>query len=59
MRGQIISEQYNHIVWVKDKDGAQYACYGNGDDKVRRKEDLTYADQQKCLNLNVVLGDTW
>lgn len=59
MRGQIISKEYNNMVWVKDKEGAEYACYHNGEDNVRRKEDLTEKDQHKCMNLNVVLGDTW
>lgn len=59
MRGQIISNEYNNIVWVKDKNGTEYACYADGRNIVERKEDLNRTDQQKCLNLNVVLGDTW
>ena len=59
MRGQIISEEYNRMVWVEDKDGAQYACYADNQNDVTRKEDLSKEQQQRCMNLNVVLGDSW
>jgi hypothetical protein len=59
MRGQIISGEFNKMVWVNDKDGSQYACYADNQDDVRRKEDLTEEEQQRCMTLNVVLGDSW
>jgi hypothetical protein len=59
MRGQIISKEFNKMVWVQDKKGAEYACYIDQDRKVKSKEDLSKNEQQSCLNLNAVLGDSW
>ena len=27
MRGDLISKEYQKMVWVRDKDGKEYACY--------------------------------
>lgn len=59
MRGQIISNEFNKMVWVNDENGAQYACYAENPEEVKRKEDLSNEEQHKCLNLNSVIGDTW
>ncbi|WP_163339866.1 hypothetical protein [Desulfopila sp. IMCC35008] len=59
MRGQIISSEFNKMVWVKDEKGAQYACYAENHEDVSRKEDLSDEEQNKCMNLNAVIGDSW
>lgn len=59
MKGEIISKEFKRMVWVSDKDGAQYACYADNQHNIKRKEDLTDEDQKLCMNLNVVLGDSW
>lgn len=59
MRGQIISQEFNKIVWVRDNQGAEYSCTVDQDRKVRNKEDLTSNEQKSCMDLNVVLGDSW
>ena len=60
MRGEIISDEYKKMVWVKDKDGKQYACYANDrSGTIKSKENLTEGEKKTCLNLNTVLGDNW
>ena len=59
MQGQIISQEFNRMVWVRDKNRAQYSCYIDHDRKVKNKEDLSKHEQESCMNLNAVLGDTW
>ena len=59
MKGQIISQEFNRMVWVQDDEGAQYACYIDQDRDVKNKEDLSQNEQKSCLNLNTVLGDSW
>ncbi len=59
MKGEIIAQEFNKMVWVKDKDGAQYACYTDKQNDIKSKEELSSDEQQKCMNLNEVAGDSW
>lgn len=59
MKGQIISQEFNKIAWVRDNKGAEYACYVDQDRKVNNKRDLSKNEQKSCMNLNAVLGDSW
>jgi hypothetical protein len=56
MRGQIVSAEYQRIVFVRDENGGQYACYAkdlNDPDRVSDDE------KAHCLNISQVLGDNW
>ncbi|MFT5726917.1 MAG: hypothetical protein ACI8PB_001049 [Desulforhopalus sp.] len=59
MKGQIISQEFNKMVWVQDNKGAEYSCYIDQDRDVKNKEDLSQHEQKSCMNLNDVLGDSW
>ena len=59
MRGEKISEEYQKMVWVRDKDGKEYACYIDDLKSIKKKEDLTDEEKQKCMDLSLVLGDSW
>ncbi len=59
MRGEIISKEYNKMVFVHDKDGKEYACYTGDLKNFKRGEDLTDAERQKCTDISLVLGDSW
>lgn len=59
MRGEIISEEYKKMVFIQDKDGKEYACYIDDLKSLKRKEDLTDEEKEKCTDLSQVLGDTW
>ena len=58
MRGQIISEEYNKMVWVHDREGHEYACYAKDLDDPNT-DVINKADAKKCLDLSEVLGDSW
>ena len=59
MKGQVIAQEFNRMAWVSDKNGSEYACYLNNDRNVKNKEELSQQEQQSCINLNRVLGDSW
>lgn len=56
MRGELISREYNKMVFVKDDNGGEYVCY---------QEDLQSPDRVKddekkhCLDTSQVLGPNW
>ena len=58
MRGEIISAEYNKMVWVHDKEGREYACYAK-DLENRNTDVINSKETEKCLDLSLVLGDTW
>lgn len=60
MRGDIISKEYQKMVWVHDKDGKEYACYVDDlKGKLKAKEDLTDEEKDNCLDLSQVVGESW
>ncbi|MBT8362564.1 MAG: hypothetical protein HKP41_14910 [Desulfobacterales bacterium] len=60
MRGEIISGEYQKMVWVHDKNGKEYACYVNDLKKnLKNKEDLSDEEKQQCLDLSQVVGESW
>ena len=59
MRGDIISKEYQKMVWVRDKDGKEYACYIDDLKSIKKKEDLTDEEKEKCLDISQVLGPNW
>jgi len=59
MKGEIISKEFQKMVWVQDKDGKEYACYIEDLGQIKKKEDMTEEEQKKCMDLSTVLGDSW
>jgi len=56
MRGEIISEEYKNMVWVRDDKGGEYVCYAkdlNSAGHVSEKE------KEHCLDTSLVLGPNW
>lgn len=58
MRGDIISSEYKKIVWVRDEEGKEYACYA-GDLKNGSGNGLSQEEKRNCLDTSQVLGDSW
>lgn len=56
MRGELISKEYQRMVWVKDDSGKEYACYA---DDVKNDAHLSEDDKAKCLDTSQVVGDSW
>tara|TARA_Y100000589_G_C26923031_1_gene535190 strand:- start:90 stop:308 length:219 start_codon:yes stop_codon:yes gene_type:complete len=59
MRGEKISEEYQRMVFIRDKDGKEYACYIEDLKNLKKKEDLTPEEREKCMDISLVLGDSW
>ena len=59
MRGEIISKEYNRMVFVHDKNGREYACYASDLKNFRKGEELTQNERAKCMDISLVLGDSW
>ncbi len=59
MKGEIIADEFNKMVWVSDKNGREYACYINDLKSIKKKEDLSEDEQNSCMDLSEVLGDSW
>ena len=59
MRGENISKEYQKMVWIRDKDGKEYACYIDDLKNVKKKEDLSDEEKEKCMDISLVLGDSW
>jgi hypothetical protein len=59
MRGEIISKEYQDMVFVHDKNGKEYACYASDLKNLKPGKDLTENERQKCTDLSLVLGDSW
>ena len=49
---------YESMVWIRDKDGKEYACYLDDDVKgrIKKKEDLTEEEKAKCLDVSQIVG---
>lgn len=56
MRGEVISKEYQKMVWVKDESGKQFACYARD---LKNPEHLTDEEKANCVDTSEVLGDSW
>ena len=59
MRGEIISKEYQNMVFVHDQNGKEYACYAGDLKNLQPGENLTEKERQKCTDLSLVLGGSW
>jgi hypothetical protein len=56
MRGEIISEEYKKMVWVKDDNGAEYVCYATD---LSSPDHVSESEKAKCLDTSQILGPNW
>ena len=56
MRGEIISKEYQRMVWVKDETGKEFACYAQD---VEDRKQLTDQVKSRCLDTSLIAGDNW
>lgn len=59
MRGELISQEYNSMVFIHDKDGKEYSCYLRDVENFDERSGLSDEQKNKCLDMSLVLGDTW
>ena len=56
MRGQLISEEYNKMVFVRDDNGGEYVCYSND---LNSPDHVSESEKEKCLDTSQILGPNW
>ena len=56
MRGQLISEEYNKMVWVRDDNGGEYVCYAND---LKSPDHVSESEKELCVDSSQVLGPNW
>lgn len=47
---------YESMVWIRDKDGKEYACYLDDVKAIKPKEELTEEEKAKCLDVSQIVG---
>jgi len=47
---------YESMVWVRDKDGKEYACYLKDIKGIKAKEELTEEEKSKCVDVSTIIG---
>lgn len=47
---------YESMVWIRDKDGKEYACYAKDLKNLKKKEDLTEEEKEKCMDVSQLIG---
>ena len=56
MRGEIISAEYQNIVYVRDEHGGEFACYAKDlSDRDHVKEN----EKEHCIDTSLILGASW
>ena len=59
MRGELISKEYQRLVFIEDKDGREYSCYSDDVKNFDKNAGLNERQKEKCMDLSLVLGDSW
>lgn len=57
MARKTTSGDYGSLVWIRDKNGKQYAC--NIEDikgKLKGEEELTPEEKARCLDVSQIIG---
>jgi hypothetical protein len=56
MRGKLISEEYQSMVFVRDDRGGEYVCYAKD---LKDLEHVSDSEKKNCLDTSLVLGPNW
>ena len=56
MRGDLISEEYRKMVWVRDDMGGEYVCYAKD---LKAADHVSENEKKFCLDSSQVLGPNW
>jgi hypothetical protein len=59
MQGNVIADEFKKMVWIRDKEGKEYACTLGDIKNIKKIEDMTEEEKKNCLDLSNVLGDSW
>ncbi len=48
---------FGNLVWVRDKDGKQYACSVDAlKGHIKTKEELTEEEEKSCVDVSTIVG---
>jgi len=47
---------YEEMVWIRDKDGNEYACQFNDIKFIKKKEDLSEEESNRCVDVSHIIG---
>jgi hypothetical protein len=48
---------YESMVWIRDKDGKEYACYAQAlKGNIKEKEELTEEERTNCMDVSLLIG---
>lgn len=50
---------YESMVWVRDKDGKEYACYLKDIKNIKPIDQLTEEEKAKCLDVSQIVDGRW
>lgn len=56
MRGDVISGEYQSMVFVRDDNGGEYVCYAKD---LNSPDHVSESEKQYCLDANQLLGLNW
>ncbi len=56
MRGNIISKEYQDMVFVRDDNGGEYVCYAKD---LKDPNHVSENEKEFCLDSSQVLGSNW
>ena len=47
---------YESMVWIRDKDGKEYACYARDLKNIKKKDELTDEEKAHCMDVSQLVG---
>ena len=56
MRGELISKEYQSMVFVRDDNGGEYVCYAKD---LKNPEHVSEREKEHCLDTSLVMGPNW
>jgi hypothetical protein len=56
MRGELISKEYQSMVFVRDDNGGEYVCYAKD---LKNAEHVSESEKEHCLDTSLVMGPNW
>ena len=56
LKGELISKKDQNMVWVRDKKGAEFICYGND---LKSQDHVSEDEKHLCLESSQILGPNW
>ena len=56
MRGNIVSAEYQSMVWVRDEKGSEFVCYARD---LKNQNHVSEDEKENCVDTSLVLGPNW